>query len=67
MKLLKVKEETIDITWEKGSKAKLYAVVYKPWGSHKVVIGVFDCEYWAEVFVRTSALRPQLEIMEVVR
>ena len=67
MKVLKVKEEIINITWEQGKKAKLYAVVYSPWGSHKVVIAVFDNEYWASFFILNSAIKPQLEVMEVVQ
>ena len=67
MKLLKVKEESFDVTWEKGKKAKLYAVVYSPWGDRKVVIAVFDNNYWAEFFVNSSAIKPQLSVMEVKR
>ena len=67
MKLIKRKEEHINITWEKGKKAKLYAVVYSPCGDRKVVIAVFDNEYWANFFISSSAIKPQLEVMEVVR
>lgn len=67
MKLLKVKEESLDVTWEKGKNSKLYAVVYSPWGSHKVVIAVFDDTYWAEFFVNSSAIKHQLSVMEVKR
>ncbi len=67
MKLLKVKEESFHATWEKGKNAKLYAVVYSPWGDRKVVIAVFDNNYWAEFFVNSSAIKHQLSVMEVKR
>ncbi len=67
MKLLKVKEESFDATWENGKMSKLYAVVFSPWGSHKVVIAVFDNTFWAEFFVNSSAIKDQLSVMVVKR
>jgi|688.fasta_scaffold00233_124 hypothetical protein len=67
MKLLKVKEQILDITWEHGKNTKLFAVVYDGFGSKRAVVAVFDSEYWANMFRNASNIKQNLTIMEVKR